>query len=234
MHLAQAIINPGDVAVVPDPAYPIHAYAFMIAGGNVHKFGLDYDENYVLDKEEFFKKLKKVFRESAPKPKYVVVNFPHNPTCVTTDVSFYEELVAYAKEERFYIISDIAYADLSFDGYETPSIFQVEGARDVAVECYTLSKSYNMAGWRVGFVVGNQRLVGALTKIKSYFDYGMHTSVQVAAIEALNNGTEDVEQIKAIKHPRLYGVDLNSKFEIEPGLKDIQLLDQFIKQLRNE
>ena len=202
VHLAQAIINPGDVAVVPDPAYPIHAYAFMIAGGNVHKFGLDYDENYVLDKEEFFKKLKKVFRESAPKPKYVVVNFPHNPTCVTTDVSFYEELVAYAKEERFYIISDIAYADLSFDGYETPSIFQVEGALDVAVECYTLSKSYNMAGWRVGFVVGNKKLVGALQKIKSWFDYGMFTPIQVASTVALDGPQECVDEIRATYQKR--------------------------------
>ena len=174
----------------------------MIAGGNVHKFGLDYNENYILDQEEFFKKLKKVFRESAPKPKYVVVNFPHNPTCVTTDVSFYEKLVAYAKEERFYIISDIAYADLTFDGYETPSIFQVAGAKDVAVEFYTLSKSYNMAGWRVGFVVGNKKLVGALQKIKSWFDYGMFTPIQVASTIALDGPQECVDNIRSIYEKR--------------------------------
>jgi len=145
---------------------------------------------------------KKVFKESAPKPKFVVVNFPHNPTCVTTDVSFYEELVAYAKEERFYIISDIAYADLSFDGYETPSIFQVEGAKDVAVECYTLSKSYNMAGWRVGFVVGNKKLVGALQKIKSWFDYGMFTPIQVASTVALDGPQECVDEIRSTYQKR--------------------------------
>ncbi|MCF6172652.1 MAG: aminotransferase class I/II-fold pyridoxal phosphate-dependent enzyme, partial [Campylobacteraceae bacterium] len=175
VHLVQAITNPGDVAVVPDPAYPIHSQAFILAGGNVHKMGLDFNDNFELDTEKFFFKLKKAFRDSVPKPKFVVVNFPHNPTTVTVNKSFYEDLVAYAKEERFYIISDIAYADITFDGYKTPSIFEVEGAKDVAVESTTLSKSYNMAGWRVGFVVGNPKLIGALQKIKSWFDYGMFT-----------------------------------------------------------
>ncbi len=195
VHLVQAITNPGDVAVVADPAYPIHSHAFIIAGGNVHKFGLDYDENFELDTEMFFTKLKKAFRDSVPKPKFVVVNFPHNPTTVTVDLSFYERLVAYAKEERFYIISDIAYADISYDGYKTPSIFQVKGAKDVAVESATLSKSYNMAGWRVGFVVGNPKLIGALQKIKSWFDYGIFTPIQVAATVALDGPQECIGEI---------------------------------------
>ena len=196
VHLVHAIINPGDVAVVPDPAYPIHTQAFIIAGGNVHKMGLDYNDKFELDTEKFFVKLNKAFRESIPKPKYVVVNFPHNPTTVTVEKAFYEELVALAKKERFYIISDIAYADLTFEGYKTPSIFEVEGAKDVAVECYTLSKSYNMAGWRVGFTVGNPKLIAAVKKIKSWFDYGMFTPIQVAATIALDGPQECVEEIK--------------------------------------
>ncbi|WP_331775173.1 LL-diaminopimelate aminotransferase [Sulfurospirillum sp. 1612] len=195
VHLVQAITNPGDVAVVADPAYPIHSHAFIIAGGNVHKFGLDYNEKFELDTEMFFEKLKKAFRDSVPKPKFVVVNFPHNPTTVTVDLSFYERLVAYAKQERFYIISDIAYAEISYDGYKTPSIFQVKGAKDVAVESTTLSKSYNMAGWRVGFIVGNPKLVGALQKIKSWFDYGIFTPIQVAATVALDGPQECIGEI---------------------------------------
>jgi alanine-synthesizing transaminase len=195
VHLVQAITNPGDVAVVPDPAYPIHSQAFIIAGANVHKMGLVWNERYELDTVAFFKNLKKTFTESVPKPKFVVVNFPHNPTTVTVGKEFYEELVAYAKKERFYIISDIAYADITYDGYVTPSIFQVEGAKDVAVESYTLSKSYNMAGWRVGFIVGNKKLIGALQKIKSWFDYGMFTPIQVASTIALDGPQECVEDI---------------------------------------
>lgn len=209
VHLVHAIINPGDVAVVPDPAYPIHTQAFIIAGGNVHKMGLDYNENFELDTKLFFTKLKKAFRESIPKPKYVVVNFPHNPTTVTVEKAFYEELVALAKKERFYIISDIAYADLTYDGYKTPSIFEVEGAKDVAVESYTLSKSYNMAGWRVGFTVGNPKLIAAVKKIKSWFDYGMFTPIQVAATVALDGPQECVEEIKETYHRRM-GVMIES------------------------
>ncbi|MQL30007.1 aminotransferase class I/II-fold pyridoxal phosphate-dependent enzyme, partial [Escherichia coli] len=170
VNLARAIINPGDVAIVPAPAYPIHTQAFIIAGGNVAKMPLKYNEKFELDENKFFEDLDKTLHESIPRPKYVVVNFPHNPTTVTCEKSFYERLVATAKKERFYIISDIAYADLTYDDYKTPSILEVEGAKDVAVETYTLSKSYNMAGWRVGFTVGNKRLVAALKKIKSWFD----------------------------------------------------------------
>jgi alanine-synthesizing transaminase len=196
VHLVQAITNPGDVAVVPDPAYPIHSHAFIIAGGNVHKMGLVWNEKYELDTKQFFLNLKKAFAESVPKPKFVVVNFPHNPTTVTVEKEFYEELVAYAKKERFYIISDIAYADLSFDGYTAPSILQVPGAKDVAIESYTLSKSYSMAGWRVGFMVGNPKLINALQKIKSWFDYGMFTPIQVAATIALDGPQDCVDEIR--------------------------------------
>ncbi len=194
-HLAYAITNPGDVAVVPDPTYPIHSYAFILAGGNVVKFGLEYDEDYRLDEDKFFESLERVFKENSPRPKYVLVNFPHNPTTVTVEPEFYERLVAMAKKERFYVISDIAYGDITFEGYKTPSIMSVEGAKDVAVESFTLSKSYNMAGWRVGFFVGNKKLIGALQKIKSWLDYGMFTPIQVAATVALNGDQSCVQEI---------------------------------------
>jgi len=194
-HLTYAITNPGDVAVVPDPTYPIHEYAFILAGGNVVKFGIEFDEDYKVDEDKFFESLDRVFKETSPKPKYVLVNFPHNPTTATVTPKFYERLVAMAKEKRFYIISDIAYGDITFGGYKTPSIMQVEGAKDVAVESFTLSKSYNMAGWRVGFFVGNKKLIGALQKIKSWLDYGMFTPIQVAATVALNGDQQCVRDI---------------------------------------
>ncbi|EOJ0475210.1 TPA: LL-diaminopimelate aminotransferase [Campylobacter coli] len=204
VNLARAIINPGDVAIVPAPAYPIHTQAFIIAGGNVAKMPLKYNEKFELDENKFFEDLDKTLHESIPRPKYVVVNFPHNPTTVTCEKSFYERLVAAAKKERFYIISDIAYADLTYDDYKTPSILEVEGAKDVAVETYTLSKSYNMAGWRVGFTVGNKRLVAALKKIKSWFDYGMYTPIQVAATIALDGDQSCVDEIRATYDKRMH------------------------------
>ena len=194
-HLCYAITNPGDVAVVPDPTYPIHSYAFILAGGNVVKFGLEFDEDYKINEDKFLDDLSRVFKESSPRPKYVLVNFPHNPTTATVTLDFYKRLVAMAKKERFYIISDIAYGDITFNGYVTPSIMEVEGAKDVAVESFTLSKSYNMAGWRVGFFVGNEKLIGALQKIKSWLDYGMFTPIQVAATVALNGDQQCVRDI---------------------------------------
>ncbi len=194
-HLAYAITNPGDVAVVPDPTYPIHSYAFILAGGNVVKFGLEFNEDYEINEDQFFADLDRVFKESSPRPKYVLVNFPHNPSTATVTPEFYERLVAMAKKERFYIISDIAYGDITFGGYKTPSIMSVKGAKDVAVESFTLSKSYNMAGWRVGFFVGNKKLIGALQKIKSWLDYGMFTPIQVAATVALNGDQTCVHEI---------------------------------------
>ncbi len=204
VNLARAIINPGDVAIVPTPAYPIHTQAFIIAGGNVAKMSLAYNEKFELDENQFFENLHKTLNESIPRPKYIVVNFPHNPTTVTCEKSFYERLITTAKKERFYIISDIAYADLTYDGYKTPSILEIEGAKDVAVETYTLSKSYNMAGWRVGFVVGNKRLVSALKKIKSWFDYGMYTPIQVAATIALDGDQTCVDEIRATYDKRMH------------------------------
>ena len=167
----------------------------MLSGAAVHKFELSFDSTFKVDEDLFFERLQTTLNESIPKVKYVVVNFPHNPTCATVTPEFYTRLVAMAKKERFYIISDIAYADITFDGYKTPSIFQAEGALDVAVECFTLSKSYNMAGWRVGFIVGNQKLVGALKRIKSWLDYGMFTPIQVAATVALDGPQDCVDQI---------------------------------------
>jgi alanine-synthesizing transaminase len=179
-HLAYAITNPGDVVVVPDPTYPIHSYAFILAGGNVQKMELPFDEDYKVDENLFFERLEQAFHVSFPKPKYVVVNFPHNPTTATVTPAFYTRIVEMAKRERFYIISDIAYGDITFDGYNTPS---------------TLSKSYNMAGWRVGFFVGNPKLIGALQKIKSWLDYGMFTPIQVAATVALQGDQSCVKEI---------------------------------------
>ncbi len=187
VHLVQAISNPGDVAIVPDPTYPIHYQAFILAGANVEKMKLKFNEDtFDVDEDRFISDLKGALDNSLPKAKFLVLNFPHNPTTATVTPEFYKRVVALAREKRFYIISDIAYADISFDGYKTPSILEVEGAKDVAVEAYTLSKSYNMAGWRVGFVVGNRKLIGALQSIKSWLDYGMFTPIQVAATVALD------------------------------------------------
>ncbi len=197
VHLVQAITNSGDTAIVAEPAYPIHYYAFILAGANVATFGLQWNANYELDEDAYFKDLENTLHNTMPKPKFVVTNFPHNPTTVVVYKSFYERLVALAKRERFYIINDIAYADLSFDGYVAPSIFEVKDSLDVAVESYTLSKSYNMAGWRVGCLVGNERLIGALQKIKSWLDYGIYTPIQIASTIALNGNQECVKEIAA-------------------------------------
>lgn len=187
VHLVQAIANPGDVAIVPDPTYPIHSQAFVLAGANVEKMQLVFNEDtFEVDEDKFLSDLIEALDNSVPQAKFLVVNFPHNPSTATVTPEFYKKLVAIAKEKRFYIISDIAYADITFDGYKTPSIMEVEGAKDVAVEAYTLSKSYNMAGWRVGFIVGNKKLIGALQSIKSWLDYGMFTPIQVAATVALD------------------------------------------------
>jgi len=196
-HLAYAITNQGDVAVVPDPTYPIHTYAFILAGGEVKNFGIEYDEDYNINEDKFLSDLQEIYdtAHEGKRPKYVLVNFPHNPTTATVTQDFYVRLVEMAKRERFYIISDIAYGDITFDGYKTPSIMSAPGALDVAVESFTLSKSYNMAGWRVGFFVGNTKLIGALQKIKSWLDYGMFTPIQVAATVALNGDQKCVQDI---------------------------------------
>lgn len=203
VHLVQAISNLGDNAIVPEPAYPIHYYAFILNGANVSTFGLKWNDEMELDVEDFFGNLQRVLKEVMPKPKFVVVNFPHNPTTIVAYKEFYERLVAMAKEERFYIISDIAYAELCFDGFKTPSIFEVSGAADVAVESYTLSKTYNMAGWRVGFFVGNAKMIGALQKIKSWIDYGIYTPIQIASTVALDGDQSCIKEVKSKYEKRM-------------------------------
>jgi len=187
-HLALATVGPGDVVLVPNPAYPIHPYGFVIAGADIRHVPL-------VPGVDFFEELQRAIRESWPKPKFLVLNFPGNPTTQCVDLEFFEKVVAIAREHQIWVIHDIAYTDIVFDGYVAPSILQVPGAKDVAVEFYTLSKSYNMPGWRIGFMVGNSTLVGALGRIKSYLDYGMFTPVQVAAIAALEGPQECVKEI---------------------------------------
>lgn len=196
VHLVQAIANAGDSAIVAEPAYPIHYYAFILNGANVSTFGLKWNDEMELDVEDFFANITRVLKEVMPRPKFVVVNFPHNPTTIVVYREFYERLVAMAKQERFYIISDIAYAELCFDGFKTSSILEIPGAKDVAVESYTLSKTYNMAGWRVGFVVGNKKIIQALQKIKSWIDYGIYTPLQIASTIALDGDQSCVEEIR--------------------------------------
>ena len=187
-HLALATVGPGDVVLVPNPAYPIHPYGFVIAGADIRHVPL-------VPGVDFFEELQRAIRESWPKPKFLVLNFPGNPTTQCVELDFFEKVVAIAREHQIWVIHDIAYTDIVFDGYVAPSILQVPGAKDVAVEFYTLSKSYNMPGWRIGFMVGNSTLVAALGRIKSYLDYGMFTPVQVAAIAALEGPQECVKEI---------------------------------------
>ena len=188
-HLALATVGPGDAVLVPNPSYPIHPYGFVIAGADIRHVPIK-------PGEDFFAELENAIKNSWPKPKMLVLNFPSNPTTQCVDLEFFEKVVAIAKENEIWVIHDIAYADIVFDGYEPPSILQVPGAKEVAVEFYTLSKSYNMPGWRVGFMCGNELLVDALARIKSYLDYGMFTPIQVAAIAALEGPQDCVKEIR--------------------------------------
>jgi alanine-synthesizing transaminase len=188
-HLALATVERGDAVLVPNPAYPIHPYGFVIAGADIRHVpigpGID-----------FFSELENAIRNSWPLPKLLLLNFPSNPTTQCVDLGFFEKIVEIAREHQIWVVHDLAYADLVYDGYRAPSILQVPGAREVAVEFFSLSKSYNMPGWRIGFAVGNQTLIQALARIKSYLDYGMFTPVQVAAIAALEGPQDCVEEIR--------------------------------------
>ncbi|MGB9735129.1 MAG: alanine transaminase [bacterium] len=187
-HLVLAMIDKGDVAIVPGPAYPIHPYSVIIAGGDVRAIPLSTDV-------VFFDELEKAIKNNWPKPKLLILSFPHNPTTAVVDKEFFARVINFAKENKLYVIHDLAYADLVFDGYSAPSILEIAGAKDIAVEFFTLSKSYNMPGWRVGFAVGNQKMIYALSRIKSYLDYGMFQPIQIAAITALNGPYEPVIEI---------------------------------------
>ena len=187
-HLALAILGPGDVVLAPSPTYPIHAYSVIIAGGELKSVPLQ-------PGVDFFEEMTKACRDLWPRPKLLVINFPHNPTTVCVDKDFFVKVVDFAKEHDMMVIHDLAYADIVFDGYKAPSFLEVPGAKDVGVEFFTLSKSYNMPGWRVGFAVGNKELIGALTRMKSYLDYGMFQPIQIASIIALNGSQDCVADI---------------------------------------
>ncbi len=187
-HLVLATISRGEVVFVPDPAYPIHTYSVVIAGGDLRTIPL-------LPKEGFFERLNIAAKTTWPQPKMLIISFPNNPTTEVVDIGFFEKIVQFAKEHDLLIVHDIAYADLVFDGYRAPSFLQVRGAKDVGVEFFSLSKSYSMPGWRVGFCVGNAKMISALGRIKSYFDYGVFQPIQIASIIALNEGDDDVLDI---------------------------------------
>ncbi|MCZ8391205.1 alanine transaminase [Achromobacter xylosoxidans] len=189
-HLMLATLDRGDTVLVPNPSYPIHIYGAVIAGANIRSVRMT-------PGVDFCEELERAVRESIPKPKMMVLGFPSNPTAQCVDLSFFERVVALAKEHDILVVHDLAYADITFDGYVAPSIMQVPGARDVAVEFFTMSKSYNMAGWRIGYMVGNRELVGALARIKSYHDYGTFTPIQVASIAALDGPQDCVNEIVA-------------------------------------
>ena len=187
-HLALATVEPGDVVLTTTPAYPIHPYSVIIAGGEVRSIPLRKDS-------DFFADLQEAYKNTWPRPKMLIINFPNNPTTQVVDLDFFQRIADFAKENSIIVVHDLAYADLNFDGYQAPSFLQAKGAKDVGVEFYSLTKTYNMAGWRVGFCVGNKDIVGALIKIKSYLDYGMFQPIQIASIIALNGPQECVKEI---------------------------------------
>lgn len=193
--LATAITAPGDVVLAPNPSYPIHTFGFIIAGATIRSVPTTPDERY-------WESLDRAMRYSVPRPSVVIVNYPSNPTAETVDISFYERLVAWAKENKVWVLSDLAYSELYFDGNPTRSILEVPGAKDVAVEFTSMSKTFSMAGWRVGFAVGNKQLIAALTRVKSYLDYGAFTPIQAATCAALNGPQDIVEQNRLLYQKR--------------------------------
>ncbi len=194
-HLALATIEPGDVVLTTAPAYPIHPYAVIIAGGEVRSIPLRKDS-------DFFDDMQEAYKNTWPRPKMLIINFPNNPTTAVVDIAFFQKIADFARENNIIVVHDLAYADLTFDGYRAPSFLQAKGAKDVGVEFYSLTKSYNMAGWRVGFCCGNKEVVAALIKIKSYLDYGMFQPIQIASIIALNGPQECVKEISDMYRSR--------------------------------
>ncbi len=194
-HLALATIGPGDVVITTTPAYPIHPYSVIIAGGEVRSIPLGKDRDFFADMQE-------AFRSAWPRPKMLIINFPNNPTTTVVDEAFFQKIADFARENDIMVVHDLAYSDLNFDGYRAPSFLQAKGAKDVGVEFFSLTKSYNMAGWRVGFCIGNREIVGALVKIKSYLDYGMFQPIQIASIIALKGPQGCVKEISAMYQSR--------------------------------
>ncbi len=194
-HLILATINPGDVVFAPNPTYPIHPYSVIIAGGDLRSIPIAPDR-------DFFEDLLTATKQTWPNPKMLIISYPHNPTTAVVDLKFFEKIVEFCREHQIYVIHDFAYADLVFDGYEPPSFLQVPGAKDIGVEFFSLSKSYSMPGWRVGFCVGNPELVGALRRLKSYLDYGIFQPIQIASIIALNGSYDCVQEIVDIYRDR--------------------------------
>jgi len=194
-HLALATLDTGDTVLVPNPSYPIHIYGPVISGADIRHVPMT-------PESDFFEAVERAFKDTYPKPKMLIVNFPSNPTTQCVDLPFFERLVGLAREHHVYVVHDLAYADIVFDGYKAPSILQVPGARDIAVEFFTMSKSYNMAGWRVGYMVGNRELVTALARMKSYHDYGTFTPIQVASIIALEGPQDCVETVRRVYQGR--------------------------------
>jgi alanine-synthesizing transaminase len=193
--LATAISAPGDVILAPNPSYPIHTFGFIVAGAAIRSVPTTPDA-------EYWESLERAMRFTIPRPTVLIVNFPSNPTAEVVDLTFYEKLVAWAKENRIWVISDLAYSELYFDGKPTPSILQVPGAKDVAVEFTSLSKTFSMAGWRIGFAVGNREMIAALTRVKSYLDYGAFTPIQAAACAALNGPQDIVDRNRELYQKR--------------------------------
>ena len=194
-HLMWVLLQPGDAAIVPEPSYPIHIYAPIIAGAEVRSAPIGSEEDY-------FDVVHRMFRESWPRPRVIIVSFPHNPTTKIVDLGFFERLVAFARENEVIVVHDFAYADIAFDGYRPPSILEVVGAKEVAVEIYSLTKGHSMAGWRVGFMAGNPEVVAALAKLKSYLDYGTFQPIQIAAAAALVQGDGFVEEVNEVYRAR--------------------------------
>jgi alanine-synthesizing transaminase len=194
-HMVLSMISPGDVVLVPNPAYPIHPYSVLIAGGDMASVPIG-------EGRDFFEEILKATKRTWPKPKLLIISFPNNPTTTVVELDFFQKVVDFAKENNIYVIHDLAYADLVFDGYKAPSFLQVPGAKDVGVEFFSMSKSYSMPGWRVGFAVGNPKLIAALAKLKSYFDYGMFQPIQIASIIALNEIDKEVGEITATYRSR--------------------------------